>query len=706
MGRNYKATYGNTGRKGPIGPRPTALLRWKALPYVIWNLLHNKDEGGFVPPNYDDFAFIAAYKAETDAQNVALDGDILNLMPKGTITATSIHSTPILALDYQGIYQEYDVDDPVWAGGRKDGVTTYATNPDGSLIDPHPWLQANDAATNLLFPSSPRTGLTITGGALDLDHADIFGGLSGAIFTEAANINIHGVYSVVSTTGAKTVTIYYKPTSGQFVNFSLTTSDSKHFVITVDLNAVTITKQEVTNTADYNKAEIEKIGEFVRVSLSTNSDIAYLISSTSDTGTPIYNYDGWVNYGADGTRNFHIGHMQMEDGRAFSSPIITTTAAASIPQLDYTYPAANIDPADSHIQFDFLADGRDCDILNIGGVPLLSYGDAGDGTELNLSPTFDDWADPTIPDGWVSSAQTPGTTYAEEGVAGGFRLVTDGAYVLLRQTNSIVIGEVYVVTYEYSDRASGGLSLEGVGEILLTASVGVRTTIVTTANGTYIGIKRTGGVTDCTLSYLSVQKATKGLILNDGSGNILTMPVADGTRSIEVYLMSDNTMQLVADGVSSAIIDYAPIAPGEIVSNATHYDLRRSDGPFFPFGSEEVINGDFENGDAGWTGLNVAGGVANTVSTTGYQVINTIAGQDYSVNFECDAKGVSPQLQIQNGNTTGSPVIAEVNPSGNGVMVPYSTTFTALDVESIVILSNGSNTALWDNVSIKRINTV
>ena len=120
-------------------------------------------------------------------------------------------------------------------------------------------------------------------------------------------------------------------------------------------------------------------------------------------------------------------------------------------------------------------------------------------------------------------------------------------------------------------------------------------------------------------------------------------------------------------------------------------------------GAELVTNGDFENGDTGWTGLNVVNGVANTISTTGYQVISTTNGSDYQVRFNCDAKGVIPQLSVQNGNTTGNPVILTIGPSGNGTMLPYSGTFTALGPDSIVILSNGSNTALWDNISIKEV---
>jgi len=120
-------------------------------------------------------------------------------------------------------------------------------------------------------------------------------------------------------------------------------------------------------------------------------------------------------------------------------------------------------------------------------------------------------------------------------------------------------------------------------------------------------------------------------------------------------------------------------------------------------GDELVVNGDFENGATGWTGMNVTGGVANTISTTGSQVISTVAGRSYKVTLECDAKGVAPQSQIQDGVVTGSPVLSTVNPTGNGVMKPYSMTFVAGGSDSIIVISNGSNTALWDNFSVKLI---
>ena len=118
---------------------------------------------------------------------------------------------------------------------------------------------------------------------------------------------------------------------------------------------------------------------------------------------------------------------------------------------------------------------------------------------------------------------------------------------------------------------------------------------------------------------------------------------------------------------------------------------------------ELVTNGDFENGATGWDSINVVDGVANTINGTGTQVITTAIGVEYSVHFDCDAKGGVPQLAVQNGNSAPSPVLVSIACSGNGVFKAYSGVFTAGGLESIIVISNGSNLALWDNVSIKEI---
>lgn len=58
----------------------------------------------------------------------------LPLMLRGEGIPKALHSTPIWVEDFEGIWQEYGVDDAVWRGGRKVGSVVYNTETDGSLI--------------------------------------------------------------------------------------------------------------------------------------------------------------------------------------------------------------------------------------------------------------------------------------------------------------------------------------------------------------------------------------------------------------------------------------------------------------------------------------------------------------------------------------------------------------------------------------------
>ena len=115
-----------------------------------------------------------------------------------------------------------------------------------------------------------------------------------------------------------------------------------------------------------------------------------------------------------------------------------------------------------------------------------------------------------------------------------------------------------------------------------------------------------------------------------------------------------------------------------------------------------VTNGDFSDGATGWDGIAVTDGIANTTGGTGTQVISTEIGVEYEVNFDGNAKNGVPQLAVQNGNSAPSPVLVSIA-CGGTTWKHYSGTFTAEGLESIIVISNGSNLALWDNVSIKEI---
>jgi len=121
-------------------------------------------------------------------------------------------------------------------------------------------------------------------------------------------------------------------------------------------------------------------------------------------------------------------------------------------------------------------------------------------------------------------------------------------------------------------------------------------------------------------------------------------------------------------------------------------------------GPELVTNGDFEDLDNGWTGLVVNNGIAKTVDTTGYQAISTVAGVEHELNFDCDNAGVAPLLAIQDGAVPPGVQIIGVDCSGGGAgFRHYSGRFKPLSADSVIVLSNGSNTAGWDNISVREV---
>jgi len=117
------------------------------------------------------------------------------------------------------------------------------------------------------------------------------------------------------------------------------------------------------------------------------------------------------------------------------------------------------------------------------------------------------------------------------------------------------------------------------------------------------------------------------------------------------------------------------------------------------FGAEEVVNGDFANGSSGWTGLEVVNGYARVNSaSSGSQSLTLTNGKTYRLTLDINAKGVTPSFNIT--NSTMSTVTA----SGGDVFKTYSVFFTVVSTGlSNISLSNGSQTALWDNISIKEI---
>ena len=120
------------------------------------------------------------------------------------------------------------------------------------------------------------------------------------------------------------------------------------------------------------------------------------------------------------------------------------------------------------------------------------------------------------------------------------------------------------------------------------------------------------------------------------------------------------------------------------------------------YGEETVVNGYFKDGITGWVQMQVVtGGHGSTDGGEGWQTVVTETGTTYFFSCVCDRQGVSPSISVKDKLPTGSSIIV-MHPAGVGFNT-YSGEFTALSTESVIHFGNGSDTALFDNVSIREL---
>jgi len=462
---------------------------------------------------------------------------------------------------------------------------TYATDINGLLLSPHPWLQANDATTNLITNSNDISDVYwVKDGCTDAvdTSLDILGQAIAQYATLDTSTGNHRVRTpsisfVAGETSVYSTHLKYK--SHRYIRISVGGVSS----LGLDLNTersvlVDVLNKTIAPTADPSNSKIEILGNgwmrvFLRIT-PTDSGNNYLY--------PLFIADDGVSssFLGDGVSGVYIGGSHYEIGSSMGVYTPTTTTAASIDQLDYIYPAANIDPADSDIKLQFKADGRDCDILNIGGVPLLTYGDVADGNELVVNGTFD-----TNMDGWESSTDV---SAAIEWEAPGYGKATaiPGDNLGLYSLVNLVDGSEYILTFDLV--STNNLSQVRVGTVNApnasssfdiipsgAAVIGINEVKFTQGFArAYIYIGGRDDVNDIVIDDVSLQKTTKGIKLDDGSGNIITFPTANGTHPIQVVLTGSTMALYVDDDVIISERPYVPIAAGDIVSNASHYALR------------------------------------------------------------------------------------------------------------------------------------
>lgn len=511
--------------------------------------------GGFI----SKITFIAAYKGETDVQNVVTDGNVCNLMPKGTVTATSIHSTPILAKDADGVYQKYPVDEPVWKGGRvllsggvvSSVVETYSTDSGGQPIVPNPYLQANEAATNELLHSSDFLGAIWTLQVADVSNNTQLApdGTNTATLMASAGAfaSTPTVFQLVATTIPTKITWSFFAKAGTAGWVALGTYDG-----TTDVRQYFDLVNGVIGSSEN--------GTFDRISMEPFVDGWYRCSVTRDVtvGTDIRiqaaqaSADLIPTPGTDDL-DLLIWGFQVQLGQDLGPYVPTTTAPASIPEAHYTFPTANIDPSDMDLSMRMDLQAAK-ELLNINGL-TLTYGLIGDGNEL--IPEGDFFYDRTESNPLEFIASPSGVNHSSK--------------------VEFTYDTTYVFSYKVYSISSGGTKGQMIGEVLSDHP----TIVIAPAHATGLVRQETGihrqvqvravGTTTAAFGELSMQLPTKGLILSDGT-NSVGVPANTGVRDIRI-IADGSVMQLIVDGVESLESVYNPPLAGLITLKETAWKL-------------------------------------------------------------------------------------------------------------------------------------
>ena len=301
------------------------------------------------------YNFIAAYKGADGTQNINTDGDILNLMPKGTPVATSVHNAEILAPDHEGVYHSYPVDAPVWKGGRVDAGVTYSTDINGIGLVPAPLLQANEAATNLLMWSEDLTQATWS-----VRNGLVVDSIAQVTLADSSSSGIDQAINIPGGTALKTLT------------FSV--------LLWVDSGTEQIRLKNTQGGVADNFSD--------NITITTTPTRYYYAVTNIDNPGSGSMITGVINSTTAGIKTINMQYMMYVEGEGSAVYISTTTAAASIPALDYTFPAINIDPASCNLLFNLEVDGTDAPVLS-GPIDLSTSGGSlvlKDGTNTVSTP--------------------------------------------------------------------------------------------------------------------------------------------------------------------------------------------------------------------------------------------------------------------------------------------------------------------------------
>jgi len=258
--------------------------------------------------------------------------------------------------------------------------------------------------------------------------------------------------------------------------------------------------------------------------------------------------------------------------------------------------------------------------------------------------------------------------------------------------------------YDYIDNISVKENITDVGITIQNYQESCRTTYenVNTGVSNLVCTQNAGGV------LTGMAKANTAEFLNSGGAtvntnfkpNLANMTIIEVVNGEHRILKTDGTYKIdnVLQGSSPAMPNtntYIELGNTAIIGDADIVDRTQCQ-----FKVYSNLTSDAED-TAGWVQMQVTGGIGSTFGSQGWQILTVENGKTYQFSCDYDRAGVSPSISVKADSDTGISLLV-FNPSANG-WNNAAGQFTATSDTVAVHFGNGSDTALFDNVSIKQI---
>lgn len=178
-----------------------------------------------------------------------------------------------------------------------------------------------------------------------------------------------------------------------------------------------------------------------------------------------------------------------------------------------------------------------------------------------INDDFEDWADPTVPDGWAKNGTHDASNYTEQDPAlNGLRLVSSGTNISIGSPQVLDVSTTYKITIDVST-ITGGIIIDDSGtQVANIQSAGIYE-YSWEAENNRLYIKRGASPCDAYIRNFTIQDTS--IILNDASvsGTYLTEIWVDEDEFTKIDEPSTNEkIVFLGDGITSG---FAPTNPQE-----------------------------------------------------------------------------------------------------------------------------------------------